>query len=69
MEKISAQQKIFASIYLALNYVKNGWNFKIITEKLNHLITEESEQEIRGALGNEFIKYIADLALLMKNIS
>lgn len=68
-EDFCPAENICIHIFLALNYVKNGLNFKIITEKLNHLITEEREQEIRAALGNEFIKYIADLALLMKNIS
>lgn len=66
-EDFCPAENICIHIFLALNYAKNGLNFKIITEKLNHLITQESEQEIRAELGNESIKYITDLVLLMKS--
>ena len=56
-------------IFLALNYAKNGLNYEIITEELHHFITEKNEQEILAALGNDSIKYVADLVLLMKNTS
>lgn len=68
-ENFCLVENVCIHIFLALNYAKNGLNFKIITEELHHFITEESEQEIRATLGNESTKYVADLALLMKNIS
>lgn len=68
-EDFCPAENICIHIFLALNYAKNGLNFGPIIKKLNRLITEESEREIRAALGNEAIKYIADLALLMKNIN
>lgn len=68
-EDFCTAENICIHIFLALNYAKNGLNFEIITGKLHHFITGESEQEVRAALGKESIKYAADLALLMKNTS
>ena len=68
-ENFGLAENVCIHLFLAQNYAKNGLNFKIITEELNHLITEESEKEVRATLGDESIKYFADLALLMKIIS
>ncbi|MDE7434979.1 MAG: hypothetical protein K2N01_04030, partial [Lachnospiraceae bacterium] len=54
-------ENICIHIFLALDYAKKNLNDKEIVEKLNQLLIEEVENEVKGELGNEYIKYITDL--------
>ena len=64
-EDFCLTENICIHIFLALNYAKNGLNFSSIMEGIHHLSTEDAKQEVRATLGNESIKYAADLAVLM----
>lgn len=58
-------ENICIHIFLALDYAEKKLNCEEIVEKLKQLMIGEVENEVRNELGNEYIKYIADLDIIV----
>ena len=62
-------ENICIHVFLILNYLENKLDFNIIIEKLNLLITKETENEMKYELENEYTKYIADLNFIKEMLA
>ena len=54
-------ENICVHIFIALNYLERGIKFDDIVEKLDALMENEMEEDIKDELGNQYTKFIADI--------
>lgn len=60
-------ENICIHLFLILFYKEKNLNCKQIIDRLNQLMSEEEEREIKVELGNEYSKLIADLSIVKNN--
>lgn len=60
-------ENICIHLFLILFYKEKNLNCKQIIDRLNQLMSEEEEKEIKVELGNEYSKFIADLSIVRNN--
>ncbi len=60
-------ENICIHLFLILFYKEKNLNCKQIIDRLNQLMSEEEEREIKVELGNEYSKFIADLSIVRNN--
>ncbi len=60
-------ENICIHVFLILCYIEKNFNCKQIIDKLNQLMNEEVESEIKVELGNEYSKFITDLSMARNN--
>lgn len=53
-------ENICIHVFLILIYIKNNMNYNEIMKKLNQLMKEEVENEIKIELGEDYTKFITD---------
>ena len=54
-------ENICVHIFIALNYLEKGMKFDDIVERLDALIENEMEEDIKKELGNQYTKFVADI--------
>lgn len=54
-------ENICVHIFIALNYLEKGMKFDDIVERLDALIENEMEKDIKKELGNQYTKFVADI--------
>ncbi len=54
-------ENICVHIFTALNYLERGIKFDDIVEKLDALMENEMEEDIKDELGNQYTKFVADI--------
>lgn len=60
-EAFSSTENICIHLFLAQNHAEKGLHAGMIVENLKQLLTEETDCEVRAALGNAYEIYLADL--------
>ena len=60
-------ENICIHIFLILSYTKRDMNFGEIMEKLQQLMDTTIENQVQDELGDEYIKFVADFKIVMKN--
>lgn len=56
-------------IFLALIYNEKEWNCHSLIEKLKQILNEESENTVQAELGDEYIKFVMDLNMFVKDVT
>ena len=54
-------ENICVHLFTALNYLEKGMKFDDIVERLDALIENEMEKDIKKELGNQYTKFVADI--------
>ena len=62
-------ENICIHVVLALNYIRQEWNCADIIKKLKLLMNDETENELKLDLGNEYSDFYADYSTIMKKSS
>lgn len=60
-------EKICIHMFLILNYIENDLNYSEIAAKLNQLVNEKIEDEMKVGLGSKYSKVIMDLNVVGRN--
>lgn len=66
-EDFGLVENICIHVLMVLNYAVRNLNYDEIIEKLNQLMNEEVENEVKVELGNEYTKFITDLNTVRNN--
>lgn len=66
-EDFGLVENICIHLFLILFYTEKNLNCKQIIDRLNQLMSEEEEREIKVELGNEYSKFITDLSIVRNN--
>lgn len=66
-EDFGLVENICIHLFLILFYKEKNLNCKQIIDRLNQLMSEEEEREIKVELGNEYSKFITDLSIVRNN--
>ena len=66
-EDFGLVENICIHLFLILFYKEKNLNCKQIIDRLNQLMSEEEEREIKVELGNEHSKFITDLSIVRNN--
>lgn len=60
-------ENICIHIFLALNYARKEYNYDEIVDKLEGLVDEETENEIKDELKDVYTKFVSDLGCIIKH--
>ena len=66
-EDFSFVENICIHVFLSLAYAEKNLNCNQIIDRLNQLMNEEEENELKIELGNEYTKFITDLNIVRNN--
>lgn len=66
-EDFSRVENICIHVVVALNYAGQEWNYTYIIDKLKMLMDDEAEDDLKIALGSEYINFYKDYMTIMKN--
>ena len=66
-ENFSFVENVCIHVFLSLAYSEKSLNCNQIIDRLNQLMNEEEENELKDELGNKYTKFIMDLSIV-KNI-
>lgn len=66
-EDFSFVENICIHVFLSLAYEEKKMNSNQIVDRLNQLMNEEEENELKVELGNEYTKFITDLSKIKNN--
>ena len=60
-------ENICIHVFLILFYTEKNLNYEQIVDRLNQLMSEVEESEIKVELGNGYSKFITDLSIVRNN--
>ena len=66
-EDFGLAENICIHIFLILAYADKNLNSSPLIDRLNQLMSEEREDELKVELGNEHSKFLADLHIISNN--
>ncbi len=60
-------ENVCIHVFLILLYTEKNMNCNQIIDRLNQLMNDEEENELKVELGNEYSKFITDLSIVRNN--
>lgn len=66
-ENFGFVENICIHVFLILFYTEKNLNYEQIVDRLNQLMSEVEESEIKVELGNGYSKFITDLSIVRNN--